>query len=128
MRESKTNSIANARSEDASPTLKEEQIRLVKNDERSQTNGPRQVLQAAFTALSEGQFPEVVKHFDDRFTFTDHTLALEFTEKTRLVEFFEKSRELFPDTVLDLISLFESGDHAIAEWKLTAAHVVPFGS
>jgi hypothetical protein len=47
---------------------------------------------------------------------------------TALTEFFEKSRELFPDTTLELISLFEDGEHVIAEWKLTATQTVPYGS
>ena len=79
------------------------------------------------TALSEGKIVEVVEQFDDRFTFTDHALAIEFTDKERLTEFLHKSRELFPDTALEVVSIFESGDYAIAEWKL-AMQTVPYGS
>jgi hypothetical protein len=43
-------------------------------------------------------------------------------------EFFEKSRELFPDTALEIVSLFEDGDHAIAQWKLSATQTVPYSS
>jgi hypothetical protein len=43
-------------------------------------------------------------------------------------EFFEKAHELFPDSTLEIVSLFESGDHAIAEWKLAATQTVPYGS
>jgi ketosteroid isomerase-like protein len=91
---------------------------------------PQQILQSALAALNEGRFPEVVKHCDEDgcFKFCDHALALEFTDKARLTEFFEKSRELFPDTTLEIISLFEDGEHAIAEWKLTATQTVPYGS
>jgi hypothetical protein len=94
----------------------------------SDSKGPQQILQSALAALSEGRVPEVVEQFDDCFTFNDRALALEFTEKTRLTEFFEKSRELFPDTTLEIISLFEYGDHAIAEWKISATQIVPYGS
>ena len=80
------------------------------------------------TALSEGGIVEVVEQFDDRFTFTDHALVIEFTDKERLTEFLHKSRELFPDTALEVVSIFESGDYAIAEWKLTATQTVPYGS
>jgi len=80
------------------------------------------------TALSEGKIVEVVEQFDDRFTFTDHALAIEFTDKERLTEFLHKSRELFPDTALEVISIFQSGDYAIAEWELTATQTVPYGS
>jgi limonene-1,2-epoxide hydrolase len=91
---------------------------------------PQQILQSALAALNQGRFSEVVKHFDvdGCFRFSDQGLALEFTDKARLTEFFEKSRELFPDTNLEIVSLFEDGEHAIAEWKLTATQTVPYGS
>jgi limonene-1,2-epoxide hydrolase len=91
---------------------------------------PQQILQSALAALNQGRFSEVVKHFDldGCFRFSDQALALEFTDKARLTEFFEKSRELFPDTNLEIISLFEDGEHAIAEWKLTATQTLPYGS
>jgi ketosteroid isomerase-like protein len=91
---------------------------------------PQQILQSALAALNQGRSSEVVKHFDEDgcFRFSDHALALEFMDKARLTEFFEKSSELFPDTTLEVISLFEDGEHAIAEWKLTATQTVPYGS
>jgi hypothetical protein len=49
----------------------------------------------------------VLDHFDGHFTFTDHALALKFTDKGRLTEFLYKSRELFPDTVVEVVSIFE---------------------
>src|SRR5262249_41557062 len=64
--------------------------------------------------------------FDDDFTFNDHALGLEITDKRCLREFFQKSRELFPDTVVKVVSTFESGDHVIAEWKLTATETVSY--
>src|SRR5215831_15044494 len=85
---------------------------------------PKCILQSVFTALSHGKISEAVDQFDDGFTFNDRALGLEFTDKRRLREFFQKSRELFPDTVLEVISTFESGDHVIAEWKLTATQTV----
>jgi transcription initiation factor TFIID subunit TAF12 len=69
-----------------------------------------------------------VAQFDDCFTFADHALALEFTDKVRLSEFFHKSRQLFADTALEIASLFESGDHAIAQWRLSATQTLPYGS
>jgi AraC-like DNA-binding protein len=44
------------------------------------------------TALSDGKIVEVVEQFDDRFTFTDHALAIEFTDKERFTEFLRKMR------------------------------------
>jgi hypothetical protein len=46
----------------------------------------------------------------------------------RLSEFFHKSRQLFADTALEIVSRFESGDHAIAQWKLSATQTLPDGS
>jgi SnoaL-like domain len=91
-------------------------------------SAPDRILQSAMAALSEGQISEVVDRFDDSFKFTDHALGLEFTDKRRLIEFLQKSRELYPDTVAEVVSIFEYGDHAVAEWKLTATETVPCGS
>jgi hypothetical protein len=77
-------------------------------------------LRSVLTALSEGRFSDAVIPFDDHFIFIDQALDLEFTDKERLIEFFRKSRELFPDTALEIESTFAYGDHAAAEWKLTA--------
>jgi ketosteroid isomerase-like protein len=101
---------------------------VVRDHESTIVNTPRQVLQSALDALREGNIPEVLEQFANNFMFDDHTLTLEFTDKLRLREFLEKSRELFPDTALDLLSLFEDGDHAIGQWKLSAAQTVPYGS
>ena len=87
------------------------------------------IFQSVLDALNEGRISEAVAQFDERFTFTDHALDLEFTDKGRLVEFFQKSRELFPDTVVEVDSTFQCGDYVIAEWKLTATtQTVPYGS
>jgi ketosteroid isomerase-like protein len=101
---------------------------LTKDDELTITAVPQQILRSALEALSDGRISEVVGRFEDRFTYNDHALALEFTDKIRLTEFFEKSRELFPDTTVEVVALFGDGDHAIAEWKLAATQTVPYGS
>ena len=84
-------------------------------------------LRSVLTALSEGKFSEAVSRFDDHFTFIDQALDLEFTDKERLIEFFRKSRELFPDTALEIESTFAYEDHAAAEWKLTATQTESYG-
>jgi len=56
-----------------------------------------------------------LNEFDDRFTFTDHALDLEFTEKASSKEFLQKSREQFPDIAVEVLAIFEIGDHDIAE-------------
>jgi steroid delta-isomerase-like uncharacterized protein len=101
-------------------------ILLPHDGDSTSLNAPRAILQSALTTLSAGRIPQVVARFDDCFKFNDNALALEFSEKTRLTEFFEKARELFPDTTLEIVSVMESGDRAVAEWKLTATQTVPF--
>jgi ketosteroid isomerase-like protein len=87
------------------------------------------ILQSVLAALNEGKISEAVDQVDERFTFTDHALDLEFTDKGRLIEFFQKTRELFPDTVVEVVSSFQCGDHAVAEWKRPATtETVPYGS
>jgi len=87
---------------------------------------PRYIVQSELTALSHGNISEAVDQFDDCFAFNDQALGLNFTDKRRLREFFQKSRNLFPDSVLKVISTFECGDHVVAEWKLTATEAVPY--
>ena len=85
-------------------------------------------LRSVLTLLNEGRFSDALDQFDDHFTFIDHALDLEFTNKESLIEFFQKSRELFPDTALEIESAFGYGGHATAEWKLTATQIEPYGS
>jgi SnoaL-like protein len=98
------------------------------DEDSTWVNRPRSILQSALVALSEGRISEAVAQFDERFKFNDHALALEFTDKLRLTRFFEKSRDLFPDATLEVVSLFANGNHAVAEWKLTATQTVPYSS
>src|SRR5215472_719871 len=92
-------------------------------------SAPKRILQSVLAALNEGKISKAVDQFDDHFTFTDHALDLEFTDKGRLVEFFQKSRELFPDTVVEVDSTLQCGDYVIGGWKLTATtQTVPYGS
>src|SRR5262245_40471161 len=86
------------------------------------------ILKSMLTSLSEGRTTDFVAGFQSPFKFTDHALNLEFKEHQLLTEFLEKSRELFPDTVMEVVSVFQSGDAAFAEWKLTATETVSVGS
>ena len=47
-------------------------------------------------ALNEGKISDAVDHFDDRFTFTDHALDLEFTDKGSLGRILSKIAGAFP--------------------------------
>ena len=86
------------------------------------------ILKSMLTSLSEGRITDFVAGFQSPFQFTDHALNLQFKEHQQLTEFLEKSRELFPDTVMEVFSVFQSGDAAIAEWKLRATQTVSPGS
>jgi len=99
-----------------------------RDDQSTRENAPQWILRSVLGALSEGRISEAVAQFSDRFKFNDHGVVLEFTDKPRLTEFFEKARQLFPDTTLEIVSLFESEDHAVAEWKLAATQTAPYGS
>ena len=86
------------------------------------------ILKSMLTSLSEGRITDFVAGFQSSFEFTDHALNLQFKEHQQLTEFLEKSRELFPDTVMEEVSVFQSGDAVIAEWKLTATETISAGS
>jgi hypothetical protein len=103
-----------------------EGVLLPDEDSRS-LNAPRSILQSTLAALSKGRISEVVSRFDDRFKFNDSALTLEFADKTRLNRLcFEKARDLLPDTALEVVSLMESGDHAVAGWMLTGTQTPPY--
>src|SRR5215467_9779700 len=87
---------------------------------------PNRILQSVLDALNAGKISQAVDQFDDHFTFTDHALDLEFTQKERLARFFQTTREVFPDSVVEVDSTFQCGAYAIAEWKLTATQTVPY--
>ena len=89
---------------------------------------PVQLLQTVFAALNKRDTRRAIDQFAGEFVFRDNALDLEFKGKERLTEFFQKSFELFPDTVVQLVSSFECDDYAIAEWKLAATHTEAFGS
>ena len=89
---------------------------------------PVDVLQTALAALNQRNISRAVDQFADDFAFNDYTLDLQFRDKGRLTEFFQKACELFPDTLVELVSTFGCGDHAIAEWKLTGTQTESFGS
>ena len=109
-----------------------EQIEIItasdSNNRSSRTKTPERVLQSRLLALNDGRTSDAVGDFDDQFIFADHALDLEFTDRANLADFFQKSRELFPDAVVDVLSIRESGDQAVAEWKLTATQSVRYGN
>jgi len=126
MSETDMMSSSDVNEEHARRTILEE-IGLTSDDGSSPESGSLRILRSALAALSAGRVSEAVEQFADCFTFNDRALTLEFREKVRLTEFFEKSRELFPDAVLEMVSVFGEGNHAIAQWRLSATQTVPCG-
>src|SRR5262249_8253883 len=86
------------------------------------------ILKSMLAFLSEGRTRDFVAGFQSSFEFTDHALDLQFSEHQKLIEFLEKSRELFPDMALEVVSVLQSGDTAVAEWTLTATQPISAGS
>jgi steroid delta-isomerase-like uncharacterized protein len=89
----------------------------------SHTELGKQIVSAVVESLNQGNVADAVDCFGGDFKFSDHALGLEFADKMRLEEFFHKTRELFPDVHLNVTSVFESGNHVVAEWTLTATHL-----
>ena len=86
------------------------------------------ILDSMLAALHDGKVTEFVDRFDNDFRFTDHALNLEFKDKGTLSEFLKKLRERFPDTKVEVVATYESGNSAIAEWRVTATENGPHGS
>ena len=100
-------------------------LRAADTDARS-INDPGNIVQTALSALNDGRIAEAIALFDDRFTFEDHALGLEITDKRLLAEYFERVKELTPDALVELVSLGDSDDLVVAEWKLTATQNVVY--
>ena len=76
--------------------------------------------------LNLGNIEDAVALFADQFSFNDQGIRLEFNTKDRLAEFFRKARELYPDMLLQIDTIFVSGDRALAEWTLQKTLLEPF--
>src|SRR5215469_18651197 len=86
------------------------------------------IVLAVISHLNKGNIEDAVAIFADQFSFQDHGIRLEFNTKERLTEFFQKVRELYP-VLLQINTIFVSGDRALTEWTLQATLIEPaFGS
>jgi ketosteroid isomerase-like protein len=85
---------------------------------------PEQILHTALAG--QGNIHKAADQFDDKFTFTDHALGLEFKDKGRLTVYLEKIRELFPDSERKAKAIFRTGERVVSEWTLTATKAEPF--
>ena len=75
--------------------------------------------------LNEGNIEDAVALFADQFSFNDQGIRLEFNTKERLTEFFQKARELYPDMLLQINTIFVSGDRVLTEWTLQTTLIEP---
>ena len=87
------------------------------------------IVLAVISHLNEGNIEDAVALFADQFSFNDQGIRLEFNTKERLTEFFRKARELYPDMLLQIDTIFVSGDCALTEWTLQTTLIEPaFGN
>lgn len=99
---------------------------VVSNSASQSCATPERILKIALTALKRADFGEVVKQFNDDFSFIDHALKLEFKDKGRLIDFFAKTNELFPDSERTDDVILNGAAYAISQWTLTATKLEPF--
>jgi steroid delta-isomerase-like uncharacterized protein len=85
-----------------------------------------QVVLTVLTHLNNADIDGAIALFAEEFTFKDRGIGLEFKEKGRLAEFFQKTRELYPDSCLQIESILISVDHVVGEWTLRTTVTEPF--
>ena len=83
------------------------------------------IVLAVISHLNEGNIEDAVALFADQFSFNDQGIRLEFNTKERLTEFFQKARELYPDMLLQVNTIFVSGDRVLTEWTLQTTLIEP---
>jgi steroid delta-isomerase-like uncharacterized protein len=84
------------------------------------------VVLTVVTHLKNGEIDDAIDLFAEEFTYKDRGIGLEFTNKERLAEFFQKTRELFPDSCLQIHSILTSVDRVVGEWTLHTTVTEPF--
>jgi steroid delta-isomerase-like uncharacterized protein len=84
------------------------------------------VVFAVLKHLNNGEIDDAIALFAEEFMYKDHGIGLEFTKKERLAEFFRKTRELFPDSRLQVDSILMNLDHMVAVWTLRSTVTQPF--
>jgi steroid delta-isomerase-like uncharacterized protein len=93
------------------------------------TPASEKIVLAVVSHLNEGNIEDAIALFADQFSFKDHGTRLEFNTKDRLAEYFRKARELYPDMLVQIDTIFVSGDRALTEWTLQTTLLEPlFGN
>jgi steroid delta-isomerase-like uncharacterized protein len=90
------------------------------------TAASEEVVLPVLTRFNNGKIDDAIAHFAEEFTFKDHGIGLEFKDKERLTEFFQKTRALFPNSSLQIDSVFAGVDHVVSEWILHITLTEPF--
>jgi ketosteroid isomerase-like protein len=85
-----------------------------------------EVVCTVLTHLENGKISDATACFAEKFEFKDRGIGLEFKDRERLEEFFEKSRELYPESSLQIDTILVSGDQVITEWILKTTITEPF--
>ena len=101
-------------------------MRAVVTEISAEMTASEDVVLTAVTNLNDGKISETIASFAEEFTFEDHGIGLDFNDKVRLAEFFQKSRELYPDSFVQVDTIFVSGDRVFVEWTLRATLTEPF--
>jgi steroid delta-isomerase-like uncharacterized protein len=94
--------------------------------EIAEMTASEEVVLTAVTNLNDGNISETIASFTEEFTFKDHGIGLDFNDKVRLAEFFQKTREFYPDSFVQVDTIFVSGDRVFVEWTLRATMTEPF--
>ena len=94
--------------------------------EIAEMTASEEVVLTAVTNLNDGNISETIASFTEEFTFKDHGIGLDFNDKVRLAEFFQKTREFYPDSFVQVDTIFVSGDRVFVEWTLRATLTEPF--
>ena len=101
-------------------------MRTVVTEISAEMTASEGVVITAVTNLNDGKISETIASFAEEFTFKDHGIGLDFNDKVRLAEFFQKTREFYPDSFVQVDTIFVSGDRVFVEWTLRATLTEPF--
>ena len=101
-------------------------MRTIVTEISAEMTASEAVVLTAVTNLNDGNISETIASFTEEFTFKDHGIGLDFNDKVRLAEFFQKTREFYPDSFVQVDTIFVSGDRVFVEWTLRATMTEPF--
>jgi len=101
-------------------------MRTIVTEISAEMTASERVVMTAVTNLNDGKISETIASFAEEFTFKDHGIGLDFNDKVRLAEFFQKTREFYPDSFVQVDTIFVSGDRVFVEWTLRATLTEPF--